>query len=73
MKVGDKVRKARIFSGSDKSGEAVGPVLIVLEVANQRCVDGVEGKDTIIILSDGTWEFVWNLIPQERGEQNEGE
>lgn len=69
MKVGDKVRKARYMDGSCRVVPK-GPILTVVEITGHKCVDGVGGKDNIIILSDHTWEFVWNLIPQEKGETN---
>ena len=70
MKVGDKVRKTRQMDGSCVV-RPMGPILTVVEIRNHKCIDGVEGKDETIILSDGTWAFPWNLL-QEEGEQNEG-
>jgi hypothetical protein len=72
INIGDKVRKMQKFPGEYRIGEAVGPILTVLDISSQKCVDGMEGEDHIIILSDRTWEFAWNLILQEKGEENGG-
>ena len=73
IKVGDKVRFKKWNDGSIGAGKATGPILTVVEIKGQECIDGVGGKDIMAVLSDGTWSFTWNLIPQEKGEQNEGE
>jgi hypothetical protein len=70
MKVGDRVRKARHMDGSCRV-VPMGPILTIVEIKDHKCIDGVGGKDEMIILSDGTWAFPWNLL-QEEGERNEG-
>jgi hypothetical protein len=66
MKVGDKVRLKKWNDGSIGAGKAMGPIFTVAEIKDHECVDGVGGKDTMVILSDGTWTFMWNLISQEK-------
>lgn len=71
MKVGDRVRKIHVHDGTANAGQAVGPVLTIIEIGGQRCIDGVGGKDVIIVLSDGTWEFSWNLVQEKGGQSSE--
>jgi hypothetical protein len=72
VKVGDRVRKIHVFDGGPKAGTPVGPVLIVEEIIDHTPVDGPGEKGAIAVLSDGSWAHIWNLVPQEKGETDEG-
>ena len=58
---GDTVRKTHVHDGTKRGGTAAGPMLLVLEVRHHRPVDGPGEPNAVIELSDGTWEFPWNL------------
>jgi hypothetical protein len=62
---GDQVQR------NGKDYKPSGPVLTVTEVENHRTLDGnimKKSGEKRIELSDGTWEFPWNLTPKTQGE-----
>jgi hypothetical protein len=56
-----RVRRTQPYDGTLAAGKPVGPVLTVLRLSAHRPIDGHEEKDAMVCLSDGSWEFVWNL------------
>lgn len=58
---GDHVRKNHPYDGSSMAGKPSGPVLTVRDIVDHRPVEGSIGKDEIALLSDDSWEFVWNI------------
>jgi len=75
VKPGDWVRRTRIYDGTARAGHPIGAILRVLQVADHTPADGPPRRGSIVILSDQTWEFVWNLhvvIMPEAGENGGG-
>lgn len=66
--VGSYVRKKHPCDGSPRAGSPRGPVLKVVEVVDNRPIDGPVQKDSIALLDDGTWEFIWNLVEERRSQ-----
>jgi hypothetical protein len=58
---GSKVQRARSIDLSGHTKQRTGPILTVTRIDNHRPIDGPETRDTVRWLSDGSWEFVWNL------------
>ena len=52
LRYGDFVKHQRVYDGKKGAGKPVGEILSVLEIGQTKC---------IAILSDNTWQFVWNL------------
>lgn len=61
MKVGARVHKLHPYDGTAKAGQPQGTPLIVIDLRDQRPVDGPWQYGVIADLSDGTCEFIWNL------------
>lgn len=61
MKTGDQVRRLHYYDGSDNAGKVIGPILTVIAILDQPKTDGPSERQCIAALSDGKWEFVWNL------------
>jgi len=61
MKVGDQVQKLHLCDGTDYAGKPHGPILTIIKIEDHRPIDGPTRKDSVIWLSDNTWEFPWNL------------
>lgn len=57
---GQMVRKLHPYDGTPWGGKPIGPHLKVIRICPHRPVDG-PGAGLIVELSDGTWEFEWNL------------
>lgn len=55
------VKKNHVYDGSKNVGKPVGNTLKVKQIVDHKPVDGPTRKNTVAILEDGTWEFVWNL------------
>jgi len=58
---GALVQKIHVRDGSTQAGKAEGPVLTVTDVTNHKPVDGPGQAHCVCHLSDGSWEFIWNL------------
>jgi hypothetical protein len=56
-----KAQRLHIYDGTKKAGKPIGPILDVLHVTDHKPVDGPHTSKAICYLSDGTWEFTWNL------------
>lgn len=65
MKVGDRVRRAHHYDGTPLAGKPEGPVLTVAEVRDHEPCDGTRARGALIRLSDGGWDFAWNLRREE--------
>jgi len=64
MKIGDQVQRKHPFDGSRAAGYPIGKILWIKEITDHTWHNGHgRTKDAIAILSDGTREFVWNLVP----------
>ena len=62
FKAGDKVLRIHPYDGSCRAGRPAGPALTVIESKMHKPVDG-PGAGYIVALSDGGWEFEWNVAP----------
>jgi len=60
---GDKVKKQHPYDGTPLGGVPVGTVLTVLEVKVSKA-EPYNKTNLIAELSDGTWEYVWNLTKE---------
>ena len=58
---GTKIQKHHVYDGTAWGGKPKGPVLEVLNIKDHNPVDGPSTANCIAILSDGSWEFVWNI------------
>ncbi len=56
-----KCRKIHDYDGTKIAGTPIGPVIEVIEIVDHEPVDSPREKKCVAHLSDGTWEFVWNL------------
>lgn len=55
------VRRRHPYDGSPQAGEPIGPILTVTKIADHVTADGIIERACVFYLSDGTWEFEWNL------------
>jgi len=62
MKIGDIVQKIFFYDGSARSGTSMSQKLEIVKIEDYNPIDGPRRKNTLIYLSDGTWEYPWNLI-----------
>jgi len=62
MKIGSLVYKLRPSAFTAYYGEPVGDCLRVIDITDHVPADGPRVDKAAIHLSDGTWEFPWNLI-----------
>jgi len=58
---GNRVRKSHYWDGTQEAGKPAGPILTVTKVEDHRPCGTLLEKNVVCHLSDGTWEFSWNL------------
>jgi hypothetical protein len=61
MKIGDSVQKNHVNDGSINSGKPYGKILTITDIKDHEPIDGQREKDCLVFLSDGSFEFIWNL------------
>lgn len=64
LHVGDTVYKIYPYDGTKKAGTKRGKPLTITAIRDHNPGDGASRKLCIADLSNGEWEFIWNLIPQ---------
>lgn len=66
-----RVRKKTPYDGSALAGNPTGPYLQVKEIIDHKPKDGPVKPKCVALLSDDTWEFVWNLEMENEEEAEE--
>jgi hypothetical protein len=61
LKEGDKVQHIHAHDGTLMSGAPIGEIVTIVKISDHNSVDGPVESRAIAYLSDGTWEFLWNL------------
>ena len=56
-----KARKTKPFDGTESAGKPIGDWLDVIKIEDHGPVDGNFMPACVCHLSDGSWEFKWNL------------
>ena len=56
-----RVRKLHPCDGSMKSDRPIGDILEVIMIRDHNPIDGERKRNVVCELSDGSWEFIWNL------------
>jgi len=55
-------KKIHPYDGTYKSGRPVGSWLKVVDLIDHNPVDGQIQEKCIILMEDGSWEFIWNVV-----------
>ena len=64
MKVNDLVRQVHVHDGTKYAGAPTGPTLRIVKTEQVVVSEGGQ-SETIIWLSDGSWQFPWNLHEEQ--------
>lgn len=63
------VKKTHPMDGTKLAGKPIGKTLSVLQIVDHLPAEGPSRSCCIAMLSDGTWEFLWNLTVVERAKK----
>lgn len=65
-----KIKKLWPNDGSKRAGQPYGPTYEVIKILDHTSIDGPCEKNVVYLLSDGTYEFKWNVIEIDESDLN---